>query len=76
MVIACICYFGELIDGPPCIGLMSAQLSLMGSKHRHTLLLGLGIVTKLLNHLAVSSTPIGASILHSCSFPAFFEWLL
>ena len=40
-------------------GLISAQLSFVGSRHSLTLPLGLGMRTKLLHHSAISSMPRG-----------------
>ena len=48
--------------GAVCTGLMNGWLSLVWSRHDQTVPLGLGTMTKVLHHLAVSSTPYGASI--------------
>ena len=48
--------------GPLCTGLISTWLSLVESRCKHTVLSGLGTMTKLLYHSAFLYTPSGASI--------------
>ena len=47
----------SLTARPLCTGLISTWLSPVGTKYRWTVPFGFGIVTKLLHHSAVSSTP-------------------
>ena len=51
---------------PLCIGCISAWLSLPHSRHSHTVPLAFVTITKVLHHLAVSSTIISVS--NCCSF--------
>ena len=55
-----------------CIGNISAWLVHVGSRHNHTVLLGLGTVTKLLQYLPFTSTPSDSSIWWFCSFSSSF----
>ena len=67
----------QFIIGPLHIGLSGTSLSPAGSRHRYTVPLGLGTMTKLLHYLAILSPPSGASIwffLHSFQF--FSTWIL
>ena len=61
----------SLIVSPLCTGLMRAWLSHAGSRHRHTLLFGLGIMTNLLHYdvLFPPAVPVSGILV---VFPALF----
>ena len=64
----------SLIVGLLCTGLISTLLSYTGSRHRYTVLLGLGIITKLLQHFSpILSTHSVASIWCSCVSSSFLN---